>query len=125
MTSTPDTAPAHTAKDGKGILITEPAMQQLAKLCGEQGENQVLRVGEPAILSQVITVETVFLPFLDPEADGAGGHAVGQQDVADDGPPHEPLALLLAGEEARHVDSEAVGPGQQRVLTSTVEFSSG
>ena len=45
MTSTPDTAPAHTAKDGKGILITEPAMQQLAKLCGEQGENQVLRVG--------------------------------------------------------------------------------
>ncbi len=28
MTSTPDTAPAHTAKDGKGILITEPAMQQ-------------------------------------------------------------------------------------------------
>ena len=32
MTSTPDTAPAHTAKDGKGILITEPAMQQLAKL---------------------------------------------------------------------------------------------
>ena len=45
MTSTPETAPAHTAKDGKGILITEPAMQQLAKLCGEQGENQVLRVG--------------------------------------------------------------------------------
>ena len=45
MTSTPDTAPAHTAKDGKGILITEPAMQQLAKLCGEQGTNQVLRVG--------------------------------------------------------------------------------
>ena len=45
MTSTPDTAPAHTAKDGKGILITEPAMKQLAKLCGEQGENQVLRVG--------------------------------------------------------------------------------
>ena len=45
MTSTPNTAPAHTAKDGKGILITEPAMQQLAKLCGEQGDNQVLRVG--------------------------------------------------------------------------------
>ena len=45
MTSTPDTAPAHTAKDGKGILITEPAMQQLAKLCREQGEDQVLRVG--------------------------------------------------------------------------------
>ena len=45
MTSTPDTAPAHTAKDGKGILITETAMQQLAKLCVEQGENQVLRVG--------------------------------------------------------------------------------
>ena len=45
MTTTPTTMPAHTAKDGKGILITEPAMQQLAKLCGEQGTNQVLRVG--------------------------------------------------------------------------------
>ena len=45
MTSTPDTASVHTAKDGKGILITEPAMQQLAKLCDEKGENQVLRVG--------------------------------------------------------------------------------
>ena len=45
MTTTPSTAPAHTAKDGKGILITEPAMQQLAKLCADQGEEQVLRVG--------------------------------------------------------------------------------
>ena len=45
MTTTPTTMPAHTAKDGKGILITEPAMQQLAKLCEEQGTNQVLRVG--------------------------------------------------------------------------------
>ena len=45
MTTTPTTMPTHTAKDGKGILITEPAMQQLAKLCGEQGTNQVLHVG--------------------------------------------------------------------------------
>ena len=45
MTSTTSPAPAHTAKDGKGILITEPAMQQLAKLCSEQGDQQVLRVG--------------------------------------------------------------------------------
>ena len=45
MTTTPSTAPAHTAKDGKGILITEPAMQQLAKLCADQGEDRVLRVG--------------------------------------------------------------------------------
>ena len=45
MTSTTSPAPAHTAKDGKGILITEPAMQQLAKLCREQGDQQVLRVG--------------------------------------------------------------------------------
>ena len=35
----------HTARDGKGIQITEPAMQQLAKLCREQGDQQVLRVG--------------------------------------------------------------------------------
>jgi len=45
MTTTPTDAPTHTARDGKGILITATAMQQLAKLCGEQGENQVLRVG--------------------------------------------------------------------------------
>ncbi|MFM1899932.1 MAG: iron-sulfur cluster assembly accessory protein [Synechococcaceae bacterium WB9_4xB_025] len=38
------TAP-HTGKDGKGILITATAMQQLAKLCREQGEDRVLRVG--------------------------------------------------------------------------------
>ena len=44
MTSTTNPA-THTARDGKGILITAPAMQQLAKLCGEQGINQVLRVG--------------------------------------------------------------------------------
>ena len=35
----------HTAKDGKGILITESAMQQLARLCKEKGSNQLLRVG--------------------------------------------------------------------------------
>nr|WP_038023583.1 iron-sulfur cluster assembly accessory protein [Synechococcus sp. RS9916] len=38
-------AAPHTARDGKGIQITDPAMQQLAKLCREQGESQVLRVG--------------------------------------------------------------------------------
>jgi iron-sulfur cluster assembly accessory protein len=40
------TAPAtFTARDGKGILITEPAMRQLATLIGQQGEGKVLRVG--------------------------------------------------------------------------------
>ena len=37
--------PSHTAKDGKGILITAPAMQQLSRLCADQGSNKVLRVG--------------------------------------------------------------------------------
>ena len=45
MTPTPTDAPTHTARDGKGILITATAMQQLARLCGEQGDNKVLRVG--------------------------------------------------------------------------------
>ncbi|BEV35212.1 iron-sulfur cluster assembly accessory protein [Synechococcus sp. M16CYN] len=45
MTTTPTAVPTHAAKDGKGILITEPAMQQLARLCAEQETNQVLRVG--------------------------------------------------------------------------------
>ena len=55
-------------------------------------------------------------PLLDPEADGPGGHAVGEEDVADDVPPHEPLALLLAGEEGDDQDGHAVRPGQECVL---------
>jgi len=46
--SEPATSPsetAHTAKDGKGILITEPAMKQLAALMQQQGDGTVLRVG--------------------------------------------------------------------------------
>ena len=39
-----DAAPAHTARDGKGILITAPAMTQLAALMQQQN-GQVLRVG--------------------------------------------------------------------------------
>ena len=35
----------HTGRDGKGILITEPAMKQLATLLPAQGDGKVLRVG--------------------------------------------------------------------------------
>ena len=35
----------HTAQDGKGILITDSAMKQLARLCKEKGSDQLLRVG--------------------------------------------------------------------------------
>ncbi len=35
----------HTAQNGKGILITQPAMIQLARLCQEKGSDQLLRVG--------------------------------------------------------------------------------
>ncbi len=45
MTSLTNTAVTHTALDGKGILITDTAMQQLARLCRDQGKDQVLRVG--------------------------------------------------------------------------------
>jgi iron-sulfur cluster assembly accessory protein len=38
-------AAPHTAKDGKGILVTEPAMKQLAALMQQQGEAKLLRVG--------------------------------------------------------------------------------
>jgi iron-sulfur cluster assembly accessory protein len=34
-----------TGRDGKGILITEPAMRQLGNLMGQQGPDKVLRVG--------------------------------------------------------------------------------
>ena len=45
MSSTSVSAITHTAADGKGVIITESAMEQLARLCVEQGKNQVLRVG--------------------------------------------------------------------------------
>jgi len=35
----------HTGVDGKGILISEPAMKQLAVLMQQQGEGKLLRVG--------------------------------------------------------------------------------
>jgi len=38
-------APTFTARDGKGIQITEPAMKQLANLMAQQGTGKVLRVG--------------------------------------------------------------------------------
>ena len=45
-TSTAEPAQAtHTGRDGKGILITESAMKQLATLIPAQGEGKVLRVG--------------------------------------------------------------------------------
>ena len=48
-TAAATTAPAaqatHTGRDGKGILITESAMKQLATLLPAQGEGKVLRVG--------------------------------------------------------------------------------
>ena len=45
MNSPTPTIVTHTATDGKGILVTETAMQQLSRLCLEQGEGKVLRVG--------------------------------------------------------------------------------
>ena len=45
MTISNSTAQPHTAKDGKGILITGNAMTQLARLCREQGKDKLLRVG--------------------------------------------------------------------------------
>ncbi len=35
----------HTGRDGRGILITDSAMRQLATLLPQQGEDKVLRVG--------------------------------------------------------------------------------
>ena len=35
----------HKAQDGKGVLITTPALEQLSRLCKEQGSGKLLRVG--------------------------------------------------------------------------------
>ncbi len=45
MSSPVITEKNHTSTEGKGILITSTAMHQLAKLCLDQGQDQVLRVG--------------------------------------------------------------------------------
>ncbi|MEY3462665.1 MAG: hypothetical protein RLZZ468_443 [Cyanobacteriota bacterium] len=49
QTASPEPAPSpqatFTARDGKGIQITEPAMKQLAALMQQQGTGKVLRVG--------------------------------------------------------------------------------
>ncbi|WP_216922826.1 iron-sulfur cluster assembly accessory protein [Synechococcus sp. CCAP 1479/9] len=44
-TQAADVAVTHTGVDGKGILITEPAMRQLGTLMASQGGEKVLRVG--------------------------------------------------------------------------------
>ncbi len=45
MSSSDQSTQTHTAQGGKGILITQPAMDQLALLCATQGEEKLLRVG--------------------------------------------------------------------------------
>ena len=45
LTQTAESTAPQAAVDGKGILITEPAMKQLAALMRQQGEDKVLRVG--------------------------------------------------------------------------------
>jgi len=43
--ASPPPAPTVTGRDGKGILITEPALRQLTALMAQQGPDKVLRVG--------------------------------------------------------------------------------
>jgi iron-sulfur cluster assembly accessory protein len=43
--SPPAVGPAHTDREGRGILISTPAMRQLAALIPQQGAGTVLRVG--------------------------------------------------------------------------------
>jgi iron-sulfur cluster assembly accessory protein len=45
MITEPLTTQPHTGVDGKGILITAPAMKQLSTLVRQQGDEKVLRVG--------------------------------------------------------------------------------
>ena len=41
----PASALPHTGVNGRGILISDPAMRQLAQLIRQQGDDRVLRVG--------------------------------------------------------------------------------
>jgi len=55
----------HKAIDGKGILITETAMQQLARLCLEQGTENLLRVGVRSGGCSGMSYTMDFVPFSD------------------------------------------------------------
>ena len=58
----------------------------------------------------------VWKSLLNSEADGPHGHAVGEQNIADDVPPHQPLALFLPGKKGCGVHGHAVRPRQEGVL---------
>ena len=45
MTNSTSTEKTHKAQDGKGIIITDTAMKQLALLCSQQVDETILRVG--------------------------------------------------------------------------------
>ena len=45
MSSSTSNSITHTALDGKGIIITDSAMQQLGRLASDKGKDEVLRVG--------------------------------------------------------------------------------
>ena len=58
----------------------------------------------------------VWKSLLNSEADGPHSHAVGEQNIADDVPPHQPLALFLPGKKGCGVHGHAVRPRQEGVL---------
>ena len=53
----------HSSQDGKGILITQPAMVQLSRLCSEQGEDKLLRVGVRSGGCSGMSYTMDFVPF--------------------------------------------------------------
>ena len=65
MNSSNNPTVTHKAIDGKGILITETAMQQLARLCLEQGTDKLLRVGVRSGGCSGMSYTMDFVPFSD------------------------------------------------------------
>ena len=55
--------------------------------------------------------------LLHSEADSSHGHAVGEQHIADDVTPHQPLALFLTSKKACGVHGHTIRPGQEGVLS--------
>ncbi len=69
MSSLPIPLGTHAATDGKGILITETAMQQLSRLCLEQGADKVLRVGVRSGGCSGMSYTMDFVPLSEIQAD--------------------------------------------------------
>ena len=100
----------HTALDGKGILITGPAMKQLSRLCVEQGADKVLRVGVRSGGCSGMSYTMDFVPSADIE-EGDEVYEYTSKDGADFKVVCDPKSLLYIYGMQLDFSTELIGGG--------------